>query len=121
MPTFCELIGVENYEEKYKSDKKTVDYFDGLSFAPTLLGNDKEQEKHEFLYWEFGETNQIAVRKGDWKLRVVNGNCELYDLANDLHEDNNVASKYPEIVRELKAIVKQEHTPSQYFNVTLPQ
>ena len=121
MPTFCELIGVENYEEKYRSDKKTVDYFDGLSFAPTLLGNDKEQEKHEVLYWEFGETNQIAVRKGDWKLRVVNGNCELYDLANDLHEDNNVASKYPEIVRELKAIVKQEHTPSQYFNVTLPQ
>ena len=121
MPTFCDLIGVENYEEKYKNEKKEVDYFDGLSFAPTLLGNDKEQEKHEFLYWEFGETDQIAVRKGDWKLRVVGGNCELYDLANDLHEDNNVASKYPEIVRELKAIVKQEHTPSQYFNVTLPQ
>ena len=98
-----------------------MDYFDGISFLPTLLGQDDKQEKHDHLYWEFHETNQIAVRKGNWKLRVVNGNSELYDLANDLHEDKNVASKYPKIVKELKKVVAKEHTESSLFRVTLPK
>lgn len=125
MPTFCDIIGVENYVEKYTNPKFAengkVDYFDGISFLPTLLGKEQEQVKHDHLYWEFHETNQIAVRKGNWKLRVNAGNCELYDLANDLHEDNNVAGKYPEVVKELKAIVLKEHTESSLFKVTLPK
>lgn len=125
MPTFCDLAGVKNYVEKYTNpkfaEKGKVDYFDGISFLPTLLGQDDKQEKHDHLYWEFHETNQIAVRKGNWKLRVVNGNSELYDLANDLHEDKNVASKYPEIVKELKKVVAKEHTESSLFKVTLPK
>lgn len=124
MPTFCDLVGVENYVEEYTNPKYAAagkeDYFDGISFLPTLLGNDEKQEKHDFLYWEFHETNQIAVRKGNWKLRVNAGICELYDLANDLHEDNNVAAKYPEVVKELKAIIFEEHTDSPLFKVTLP-
>ena len=48
---------------------KEVDYFDGISFAPTLLGK-KKQKEHDFLYWEFNETNQIGVRMGDWKMVV---------------------------------------------------
>ena len=121
MPTFCDLIGVENYTERYKNPKKQTDYFDGLSFAPTLLGKDDQQPRHDYLYWEFNETNQIAVRKGDWKLLVKQGNCLLFDLANDIHEDTNVASRYPKIVKELKDIVKKEHVPSPIFSVTLPK
>lgn len=125
MPTFCDIVGVDNYVEKYTNEKLTAsgkkDYFDGISFMPTLLGENEKQQEHDFLYWEFHETNQIAVRKGDWKLRVENGKCELYDLANDVHEDKNVASQYPEIVKELKEIVKREHVNSDLFRVTLPQ
>lgn len=124
MPTFCDLIGVEDYVKEYTNPKYAAagkeDYFDGISFLPTLFGNDEKQEQHDFLYWEFHETNQMAVRKGNWKLRVNAGNCELYDLANDLHEDNNVAAKYPEVVKELKAILFKEHTDSPLFKVTLP-
>ena len=124
MPTFCDLIGVEDYVKEYTNPKYAAagkeDYFDGISFLPTLLGNDEKQKQHDFLYWEFHETNQMAVRKGNWKLRVNAGNCELYDLANDLHEDNNVAAKYPEVVKELKAILFKEHTDSPLFKVTLP-
>ena len=60
------------------------------------------------------------MRKGNWKLRVVKGNCELYDLATDLHEDHNVAALHPDIVRRLKAIIRQEHVESPLFRVTLP-
>ena len=42
---------------------------DGISFAPTLLGQEG-QKKHDFLYWEFDETDQIGVRMGDWKMVV---------------------------------------------------
>lgn len=119
MPTFCELAGVDDYVSKYSNPKLANDYFDGISFAPTLTG-EGEQEQHEFLYWEFHETNMMGLRMGNWKLVVKNGSCSLYDLATDVHEDTNVASKYPEVVSKMKDIIKREHTDSQLFKVTLP-
>lgn len=123
MPTFCDIIGVDNYIEKYKNPNLAVDYFDGLSFAPTLLG-EGEQEAHEFLYWEFHETNMMALRMENWKLVVQNGSCSLYDLVTDTHEDNNIASKYPDVVNKMKTILLREHTASeisQFNNITLPK
>ena len=99
---------------------KEVDYFDGISFAPTLLGK-KKQKEHDFLYWEFNETNQIGVRMGDWKMVVKKGIPFLYNLATDIHEDNNVADQHPEIVEKMKAVIFAQHTPNQNFSVTLPE
>lgn len=70
--------------------------------------------------WEFNETDQIAVRQGDWKLIVKKGVPHLYNLATDLHEDVDLASKYPEQVEKMKEIIFREHTHSPYFSVTLP-
>ncbi len=120
MPTLCDIIGVEDYANKYRNPRLANDYFDGISFAPTLLG-EEGQEKHEFLYWEFHETNMMAVRMGNWKLVVQNGNCRLYDLATDMHEDTDIAAQYPEVVARMKEIIKQEHTNSSMFPITLPQ
>ena len=119
MPTFCDLSGVEDYVSKYSNPDLANDYFDGISFLPTLTGKG-EQEKHDFLYWEFHETNMMGLRMGNWKLVVKNGTCSLYDLATDVHEDTNVASKYPDIVNKMKEIIRREHTDSQLFKVTLP-
>lgn len=119
MPTFCDLAGVEDYVSKYSNPDLANDYFDGISFLPTLTGKG-EQEKHDFLYWEFHETNMMGLRMGNWKLVVKNGACRLYDLATDVHEDTNVASKYPDIVNKMKEIIRREHTDSQLFKVTLP-
>ena len=46
-----------------------------------------------------------AVRKGDWKLvyRMRTGTLELYNLEDDLGEQNNVAAAHPEKVKELAA------------------
>lgn len=120
MPTICDLAGIDNYVERYTNPRLENDWFDGLSFAPTLLG-EGEQPKHEFLYWEFHETNMMALRMGDWKLVVQNGNSSLYDLASDLHEDNNLASQHPEVVNRMKEILLREHTHSEKFQVTLPK
>lgn len=119
MATFCEYAGIDDY--KQYNPKGRDDYFDGISFAPTLTGNNAQQEEHEYLYWEFHETDMIGVRWGDWKLVVKSGNCKLYDLATDIHEDTDLAAKYPEVVETMKGFIKKEHVNSSLFNVTLPQ
>ena len=120
MPTFCDLAGIRNFSKRYTNRDVPGDGFDGLSIAPTLLGNDKAQMQHDYLYWEFHETDQIAVRRGDWKLIVVKGKPKLYNLANDIHEDNDVAEQHPDIVNELIDVIKKEHTDNPMFRVSLP-
>jgi len=109
MPSFAELAGVNN----------TVS--DGISFVPTLFGR-KKQKQHDFLYWEFHEQGgKQAVRKGDWKAVRLNvfdpakTKVELFNLANDIHEDNDVSSQHPDIVAEMINIMESEHTDSEVF------
>lgn len=120
MPTFCDIAGVKNFRKRYTNRSLPGDCFDGLSIAPTLLGDNTKQQRHEHLYWEFHETDQIAVRRGDWKLIVVKGIPRLYNLATDLHEDKDIAAEHPEIVREFFDIIRKEHTDNPMFKVTLP-
>ena len=54
---------------------------------------------------------------GKWKgIRkdIFDGNLEieLYDLTTDLEEQVDLSSQNPEIVEELRAIMKQEHEPA---------
>ncbi|MDE6655271.1 MAG: arylsulfatase, partial [Muribaculaceae bacterium] len=88
---------------------------------PTLTGDDANQKKHDYLYWEFHETDMIGVREGDWKLVVHKGKCRLYNLAEDIHEDNDVAALYPEVVERMKGYIREAHTPSELFKITLPE
>lgn len=111
LPTFRELVGDETGTEESG---------DGISFAPTLLGKERGQETHEFLYWEFHETDQIAVRAGDWKLLVRKGVPALYNLKEDVREEHDVAAEFPEVVKTLLGIIRREHQPSELFRVTLP-
>lgn len=120
MPTLAEIIGIGTFPGKYRNQALSTDFFDGISFAPALLGRPQEQT-HPFLYWEFDETDQIGVRQGDWKLIVKKGTPHLYNLATDIHEDTDVASVHPDIVKGMIDIIYREHTPNPHFKVTLPQ
>ena len=120
MPTFCDLAGIDNYDTRYRNPRPDyTDYFDGISIAPTLLGQEG-QELHPHLYWELGEANVMAVRRDNWKLVVRRGVPELYNLATDLHEDHDVKEQYPHILRELIDIVYAEHVDNPLFPITLP-
>lgn len=48
MPTFCKLIGDQKFPNKYLNKKQKNDCFDGISFAPTLLGKDDHQKNMTF-------------------------------------------------------------------------
>ena len=120
MPTFCDVASVRNFPKRYINKKKTVDYFDGISIFPTLVSDEKAQKKHSHLYWEFAETDQIAVRMDDWKLIIIRGIPHLYNLATDLHEDKDIAQEHPEIVDQMINIIYQEHIDNPLFPITLP-
>ncbi|MGM9802675.1 MAG: arylsulfatase [Muribaculaceae bacterium] len=119
MPTLAQLGGVDNVQKQFANPRLEVDYFDGISFVPTLLGQGVQQQ-HKFLYWEFEETNQIALRMGDWKMVVRNGVPSLYNLATDLRETLDVASAHPLVVKTMIEEILRQHTPSPHFKVTLP-
>ncbi|MGY8692643.1 MAG: sulfatase/phosphatase domain-containing protein, partial [Verrucomicrobiia bacterium] len=107
LPTVCDLAGI-----------KTPKGIDGISYAPTLLRSGKQQA-HSFLYWAFHERGgRVAVRKDDWKLVKYNvdkdadAKWELYDLSKDVGESRDVASRYPEVVRELSSLAVGAEVPS---------
>ena len=88
---------------------------DGISLVPELLGKEGQKE-HEFIYFEYPEKRgQIAIRIGNWKGVKVDvktnftSKWELYNLKNDIQETNNVANKYPEILKKLDSIQKLAH------------
>ena len=120
LPTFCDVAGIRDFPQAYKHNERDV--YDGISIYPTLTGNDEAQQHHDALYWEFHETDMLGVRMGDWKLVVERGKCRLYDLANDLHEDHDVAAAHPDIVKKMIDVIYREHTKPDFpmFNVTLP-
>jgi len=99
-------------------------YTDGISFVPTLLGNNKQQKQHQYLYWEFHEDGgRQALRQGDWKLilqKVTSSqpSAELYNLKQDPKEQNNIARENPNKVKELRQLIEKAHVESDIFPLT---
>ena len=107
-PTFLEIAGIP-----------VTKAIDGVSVLPSLIQKGK-QTQHEYFYWEFHENNgRQAVRWKNWKgikLNVgkdSNAPVELYDLNNDPGEQNNVAAKYPDMVKKIEQIMKKAHTSNK--------
>ncbi len=72
---------------------------DGVNLVPYLRG-EEDGTPHEVLYWRFGD--QMAIRKGDWKLLKSRGDgMELYDLSKDLGEEHDLAAEQVEKAEEL--------------------
>lgn len=111
LPTCCELAGAD-----------VPKGIDGISYLPTLVGVG-QQKRHPFLYWEYHSGGgQQAVRIGDWKgirqdLHKGKTDLQLYDLAKDIGEKNDVAAQQPEMVQRMVQIMAEQHTPSALFPI----
>jgi len=74
---------------------------DGVNLLPYLTGR-SNKPPHDRLFWRFGR--QWAVRIGNWKLLATNaGSPQLYDLANDIGEQKDLAAEHTDKVKELQA------------------
>jgi arylsulfatase A-like enzyme len=78
---------------------------DGLDLMPYLAGN-KTGAPHDALFWRFGA--QSAVRKGNFKLVKLNQSApQLFDLAADIGEKNDLASQKADVAKSLETTLKQ--------------
>jgi arylsulfatase A-like enzyme len=109
-PTATEIAGLD-----YNSSK-----IDGISFLPELKG--ENQKKHPYLYWEFLEKGgRQAVRMNQWKAVRMNMSknpdspIELYNVHQDIGEQENLAVQYPEVLKEISRIMNKEHISSRIF------
>ncbi len=115
MPTLCDLFSVN-----------TPPNVDGVSLLPTLLGLKGKQQQHDYLYFEYPEYGgQQAVRMGKWKairLNLMKGTIktQLFDLSTDIKEQNDVAAKYPDIVKKMEDIMKNEHHTPEVSRFLIP-
>ena len=86
--------------------------YDGVDIMPYLAGS-KTGTPHDMLVWR--RRPLVSIRKGDWKLwESVNDTTGqfgeyklLFNLRTDLNETTNVASRHPEKVSELEALIRQ--------------
>jgi arylsulfatase A-like enzyme len=89
---------------------------DSFNLLPALLGKTKEGRAHIVEH-----AGALALTVGDWKAIEAHngpkrnagnetgneGEPQLFDLANDLGENNNVAAQHPEKVKEMLGMLAQ--------------
>jgi arylsulfatase len=102
VPTVLALAGVQKPKE-WKGEP--IPEAPGKSLVPAFAKD--EAIARDSLWW-LHEGNK-AIRIGDWKLVAAQGDpWELYDLKTDRAEQNNLAAKMPEKVKELEQAWQQQ-------------
>ena len=104
------------------SDRK----IDGLDVSGLWTGKQEKSPRNEFLYYT-SQGKIEGIRQGDWKLLVKSNNKRqsqggatkqpqpqflLFNLNDDLGEQNNLASQHPDKVEQL-------HTRLQNLDKTI--
>ena len=122
MPTLCELA---------KADTKAGNlHWDGRNIWPALSGNGLLPERS--LYSAGTHFRSKALRQGDWKLIVFEDKkatvdrLELFDLADDPNEKNNLADSEPsrvaEMLKELRSVAATDSSAvAETDNVSAPK
>ena len=101
-PTILELAGVPAVPQQH---------VDGVSLVPLLKSDVLDREA---IYWHYphysgglGGRPSSAVRSGDWKLIEFfeDNRVELYNLRDDLGEQNDLAQANPEKAKALREML----------------
>ena len=110
-PTILELTGLESRPEQH---------LDGESLVSVINGDPNPTLANRFLAWTYphdhgsGHTPSNAIRAGDWKLiQLTDKNTktenryELYNLKDDIGEQENLVIKHHEKTHELAKTLAQ--------------
>jgi arylsulfatase A-like enzyme len=74
---------------------------DGISLLPVL--DDPGAPIARDLHWRMKFRGQKALRSGDWKYLVLDGDEFLFDLSRDQRERANLARRHPDRLADLRA------------------
>lgn len=114
LPTFMELLGVTNL----------LPNIDGKSYLSTLYNPDEPLNRGP-VFWHYphfsnqGSRPTAALRWGDYKLveSYETGQVELYNLKDDISEQQDLSDKMPEKTIEMHNQLKQWR---QDINANMP-
>jgi arylsulfatase A-like enzyme len=100
-PTLLEVAGLS---------ARPTQHLDGMSIAPLLRGERFSRDAIYFHYPHYGNQGGFPggiIRQGDWKLiEKFEGGVELYNVRNDLGEQNDLAQRQPERAAALQMKLK---------------
>jgi arylsulfatase A len=115
-PTVCEAVGIDQPAG-----------LDGESLWPVLCGERASIDRRKPLIWVFPEyQGQVALRRGDMKLVRQNlktkspGAWEVYDLAKDRGETNNLAATHSQLIQQAEEILRAEVKDNEIFPLAIP-
>jgi arylsulfatase A-like enzyme len=102
---------------------------DGVSLMPIFKNDASTQKQHGYLYWEFYESGgRQAVLQYPWKLIKLNtttfnenGKAELYNVADDPEEKNNLINTMPKKVKALEKLLRKAHRPHPQMSLFKPR
>jgi arylsulfatase A-like enzyme len=90
--------------------KPVPEEFMGASLVPYFFGKHLPERpiRAELLPYTHWKHHMVSMIRGKWKLiyRISDNIFELYDLEKDPHEMKNVASKNPDVLKKLKAEIR---------------
>ena len=101
-PTLLEMLNLPALPDQH---------IDGRSFAPALKAENYDRGP---IYWHFPHYSNHgyqspggAIRSGQYKLLEYyeNGTIQLFDLENDIGEQNDLTASQPEIAQKLKKML----------------
>jgi arylsulfatase A len=102
LPTIAGLAGASAPKDRI------IDGHDITALIKSVPGAKSEEDKVGFYY--YNDTKLEAIRLGKWKLRKAanepDAPVELYDLAEDMGEKNNLAEKEPAMVERLMKMMQ---------------
>jgi len=111
LPTFAGLAGA-----KAPTDR----VIDGRDIYPLMMAAPGAKTPHDAFFYYSSHGNLEAVRQGDWKYRKSTRRArrkkgdktpppepkaELYDLAADIGEQNNLIDSRPDVAKRLDALM----------------
>ena len=94
LPTVMDIVGIDIPKQRQ---------LDGKSMSGHLLDQDDFPDRRIFFGYE--PKLGTAMRYKHWKMQTKEDVVELYDLSSDIKETTNVADKYPERTKEMKAAI----------------
>lgn len=108
MATFADIAGID-------LNRQT----DGISVLPLIMGEEFNPAER-FLYWEFFEGGfSQAARWKEWKAvkNAGDSTLELYNLMQDIKEENDVAASNPDMVDMFEHYMDTARTETPYWPV----
>ncbi len=109
-PTFLGVAGIQPDENQQ---------LDGISILPVLKDSQTDLTREAF-YWHYpldrnhflGGRSSGAIRMGDWKLIEYfnTGKLEMYNIAEDIEEKNELSEQYPDKAEHLHTQLKKWRT-----------